>query len=76
MSRSLDDLVAVLRADGDDSAAIEAKRASGGRLADIAQTLSAFANTPGGGTIVFGIDEASGDVGGDCEGVHANPARP
>lgn len=60
MSPSLDDLLAVLRADGDDSAAIEAKRASGGWPDDIARTLSAFANTPGGGTIAFGIDEASG----------------
>lgn len=60
MSPSLDDLLAALRADGDDSAAIEAKRASGGWPDDTARTLSAFANTPGGGTIVFGIDEASG----------------
>jgi ATP-dependent DNA helicase RecG len=38
----------------------EAKRASGGWPGDIVPTLSAFANTPGGGTILFGVDEASG----------------
>ncbi|HEY8312179.1 MAG TPA: ATP-binding protein, partial [Gemmatimonadaceae bacterium] len=53
------DLIAALRADGDDGAGVEAKRAATG-WPDIAETLSAFANTPGGGVILFGLDEASG----------------
>lgn len=53
------DLIAALRADGDDDAAVEAKRAATG-WPDIAETLSAFANTPGGGVILFGVDEAAG----------------
>lgn len=53
------DLIAALRADGDDGAAIEAKRAATG-WPDVAETLSAFANTPGGGVILFGLDEAAG----------------
>jgi ATP-dependent DNA helicase RecG len=52
-------LIAALRTDGDDGAAIEAKRAATG-WPDVAETLSAFANTPGGGIILFGLDEAAG----------------
>lgn len=59
MSISIDELIDELRSNRDDSAAVEAKRAAGGWPSDIARTLSAFANTPGGGTIVFGIDEAA-----------------
>lgn len=48
-----------LRADGSDSWALEVKRASGG-VPQIANTLCAFANMPEGGTMIFGLDEASG----------------
>lgn len=42
-----------------DTTSIEVKRASGG-LPQLADTLCAFANMPGGGTIVLGVDEDSG----------------
>ncbi|MGE3449677.1 MAG: helix-turn-helix domain-containing protein, partial [Microbacteriaceae bacterium] len=50
-------LVADLRAEGSDLAEVEVKRASGGYPQNMAPTLSAFGNTPGGGLIVFGLDE-------------------
>jgi ATP-dependent DNA helicase RecG len=53
------DLIATLRAEGDDDVATEAKRAANG-WPDITTTLSAFANIPGGGTLIFGLDEATG----------------
>lgn len=52
-------LLADLRAEGSDTAEIEVKRASGGFPENVASTLSAFGNTPGGGLIVFGLDEAN-----------------
>ena len=53
-------MIARLRAEGNDSMAIEAKLAGGGFPDTVAETLSAFANTPGGGDIVFGVDESAG----------------
>jgi ATP-dependent DNA helicase RecG len=50
-------LVADLRAEGNDVAEVEVKKASGGYPQSLAPTLSAFGNTPGGGLIVFGLDE-------------------
>ncbi|MGD9988867.1 ATP-binding protein [Pseudonocardia sp.] len=50
-------MVADLRAEGSDVAEIEVKRASGGYPQNVAPTLSAFGNTPGGGLLVFGLDE-------------------
>lgn len=52
-------LIATLRSEGDDDATLEAKRAATG-WSDVSTTLSAFANTPGGGTILFGLDESAG----------------
>lgn len=51
-------LVDILRAEGSDVADIEAKRASKGYPTDLAPTLSAFGNLPGGGVIVLGLSEA------------------
>lgn len=48
-----------LRTRRGDSTSVEVKRASAG-LPNIAETVSAFANMPAGGSIVLGIDEASG----------------
>jgi ATP-dependent DNA helicase RecG len=54
------DLVAVLRAEGADLPELEVKHAAGGFPQTVAATLSAFANTPGGGVLLFGLDEGVG----------------
>jgi ATP-dependent DNA helicase RecG len=53
-------LVADLRHEGSDTADVEVKRAAGGFPESTLPTVSAFANTPGGGMIIFGLDEGSG----------------
>ncbi|MDR0960407.1 MAG: putative DNA binding domain-containing protein [Propionibacteriaceae bacterium] len=56
----IDSIVAELRAMGSNDARFEAKSASGGFPDTVAATLSAFANTPGGGTLILGLDESRG----------------
>ncbi len=56
---ALASIITALRADGTDTARVEAKRASGGLPANLGSTLSAFANTDG-GSIILGLDEGSG----------------
>lgn len=51
-------MVADLRSEGSDFAEVEVKMASGGFPQSVAPTVSAFANTPGGGTLIFGLDES------------------
>ena len=53
-------ILTILREQGSDTQEIEAKSAHGGYPENIAQTMSAFSNTPGGGTILFGVDEDQG----------------
>jgi len=53
-------LVKLLRTEGSDTEALEATRAAGGMPSDLAPLVSAFANRPGGGTIIFGLDEKNG----------------
>lgn len=53
-------LVAALREEGSDTTSVEAKSARNGFPTDLAKTLSAFSNTPGGGTVILGLDENSG----------------
>lgn len=60
VSVDLDDLVAGLRAAGGDHAEVEVKSAAGGLPSSLTSTLSALANLPGGGTIILGLDEATG----------------
>lgn len=56
----LRDTLASLRRVGSDLAHVEAKAARGGLPKDLWRTLSAFANTPGGGVIILGVDENRG----------------
>lgn len=56
----LPSLVARLRRDRTDSPSIEVKSAVGGMPSDLEKTICAFANLPGGGIIVLGLDERSG----------------
>ena len=55
----LNELIHDLRARGSDTTAVEAKTASRGLPTSLTPTLSAFANKPGGGLVILGLDEAS-----------------
>jgi ATP-dependent DNA helicase RecG len=77
----LSEIVKDLRRQGSDNAGVEVKAAAGGFPENTASTFSAFANTPGGGMVVFGIDEANGfapvpvyDVA-ECQKAASNVAR-
>lgn len=56
----LHEQIGMLRSQGSDTTAIEAKAALGGLPKSLTPTLSAFANMPGGGLVILGLDEASG----------------
>ncbi len=56
----LTEVIKGLRLRGSDTTAIEAKAASGGLPTSLTPTLSAFANMPGGGLVILGLDEAAG----------------
>lgn len=58
-SPELEELLSDLRTRGGDSTLVEVKRAAGG-VPNLGETLCAFANMPTGGTIVLGVDEATG----------------
>ncbi|MFC7645162.1 helix-turn-helix domain-containing protein [Streptosporangium lutulentum] len=58
--RELRAIIGRLRIEGGDVADIEAKTAADGFPKTVTSTLSAFANTPGGGLLIFGVDERSG----------------
>ncbi|GAB3987950.1 ATP-binding protein [Actinoallomurus acanthiterrae] len=60
MTVDLNDLVKRLRTAGGDSSDVEVKSAAGGLPRSLTSTLSALANLPGGGTIILGLDEATG----------------
>lgn len=53
----IDSVVARLRAERSDTHDVDAKTASGGIPSTLAETISAFANTPGGGDLILGLDE-------------------
>jgi ATP-dependent DNA helicase RecG len=50
-------IIAELRKEHSDNQHYEVKAAKGGLPQNIKETISAFANTPGGGTLILGIDE-------------------
>jgi len=52
-------LIAALRKFGAEATSIEAKKAEGGLPKSARETLSAFSNSPGGGTLILGLDEAA-----------------
>lgn len=49
-----------LRRYGDDFVSVEAKRADGGLPENLSETVCAFANMPGGGVILLGVDQHDG----------------
>lgn len=60
MADDVQALIAALRAEGGDLPGVEVKAAAGGLPDSIVPTLCAFANRPGGGTMILGLDEAAG----------------
>jgi ATP-dependent DNA helicase RecG len=60
MSFALRESINRLRSHGTDDSSVEAKRATGGLPESLPSTISAFANRPGGGLILLGLDEADG----------------
>ena len=53
-------ILAEIRAAGGDTAAVEVKSAAGRLPQTLPSTLGAFANRPGGGVVILGLDEATG----------------
>lgn len=53
-------LLLTLKQRNGDTTLLEIKRASGGMPQNLGETLCAFANMPGGGTIILGVDEKQG----------------
>lgn len=70
-SEELRDLIEQLRHHGTELTNVEAKRARDAVPKGIWETLSAFANTPGGGVLLLGVDEQQGFA---ATGV-SNPAK-
>jgi ATP-dependent DNA helicase RecG len=60
MGPAIGEIVAHLRNLRTDTPWVEAKSAAGGLPESIDRTICAFANLPGGGTIILGLDERSG----------------
>lgn len=59
-SEELHEIVEALRRFNTDTAHVEAKRARAGLPSRLWETISAFANSPGGGVIVLGLEESTG----------------
>lgn len=59
-AEELRELLDELRQAGSESAFVEAKKAAQGLPTRLWESLSAFANSPGGGVIILGVDEEAG----------------
>ena len=55
--QTLSDVLDLLRFEESDNQYFEVKAAAGGFPETVIKTICAFANTPGGGVIIFGVDE-------------------
>jgi ATP-dependent DNA helicase RecG len=76
MSRDdLIDLITRLQAGLAELGGVEAKRAGRQVPTDVAEALSAFSNTPGGGLILLGVDETRGFAVTGVEDVERTTAR-
>ena len=60
MSKWLDGLITELRKFGAEATRVEVKAAGGGLPSSAKESLSAFCNSPGGGTLVLGLDDSPG----------------
>ena len=60
MTAWVDELVTQLRKFGAEATRIEVKAASGGLPSSAKESLSAFCNSPGGGTLILGLDDSPG----------------
>jgi ATP-dependent DNA helicase RecG len=58
--KQLMDILQKLRAEKSDNQRYEVKTAAGGFPMTAVKTMCAFSNTPGGGMLIFGVDENSG----------------
>src|SRR5690349_1542812 len=56
----LEGLVAELRKFGSEATRVEVKSAAGGLPASARESLAAFCNSPGGGTLILGLDDTPG----------------
>jgi ATP-dependent DNA helicase RecG len=54
----IEDLIQQIRLENSDNAFCEAKKALGGFPENVVESICAFANTPKGGVVIFGLDES------------------
>ena len=67
-AKKLNNTLALLRFEDSDNQQYEVKAAAGGFPESAINTLCAFANTPGGGVLILGVNEKSGfEVVGVCD---------
>lgn len=60
MTEGAAEIIAALRKFGAEATSVEVKRSKDSLPKSARETLSSFSNTPGGGTLILGLDEATG----------------